>query len=130
MTEREEGIIFPNGVSSIISGEALHWRTPLTGLMIGASNSHANKSTSAITDSIPGLGPFNGSLSTKAGNSPSFFAQYDKRKLMVAGEYSREATDGSLGVPPLFTEPVAIDWRSWYAMASYKVTDKLSVRPL
>jgi hypothetical protein len=126
VVEREEGIIFPNGVSSIISGEALHWRTPLTGLMIGASNSHSNASTSAITDSIPDLGTFNGSLSAKGDNSPSFFGQYDKRKLMVAGEYSRQVTDGSYTVPPLFTLPVAIDWRSWYAMASYKVTDKLS----
>jgi hypothetical protein len=126
VVEREEGLLFTNGVSSVVSGEALHWRTPLAGLMIGASNSHSNASTSAITDSIAGLGTFNGSLSAKAGNSPSFFGQYDKSKLMVAGEYSRQVTDGSLRVPPLFTEPVAIDWRAWYAMASYKVTDKLS----
>jgi hypothetical protein len=126
VTEREEGVVLPNGLSSVTYGEALHWRTPLTGLMIGASNSYSNASVAALTDTIPGVGAFNGSLNSGASDEPVFFGQYEKNKLMVAGEYSRDAGHGSLVVPHLFTEPYGIDYRAWYAMASYKVTDKLS----
>jgi hypothetical protein len=95
--------------------------------MIGVSNNHSNSSKAAIADTIAGYGTFNGSLSSTANNEPVFFGQYEKKKLMVAGEYSRDATHGGLVVPPLFTEPYDIDYRAWYAMASYKATDKLSV---
>jgi hypothetical protein len=34
--QTESGLVLPNGIGGVIYGEALHWRTPLSGLMIGA----------------------------------------------------------------------------------------------
>ena len=47
LDQTEEGITLPNGLGGVTMGEALHWRTPLTGLMIGASN-YTDKTWSAI----------------------------------------------------------------------------------
>jgi hypothetical protein len=126
VSERESGIVLPNGVSQVVNGAALHWKAPLTGLMIGASISHTNKSSSSLTDTIAGYGTFNGTLASSLANQSQFFGRYEKEKLMFAGEYSRLPSHGAFQVPHLFTQPYNIDFRSWYGMASYKLTGKLT----
>lgn len=126
LSEREIGVVFPSGMNGVVYGSALHWRTPLPGFMVGASLSHDNLTNSAITDTIPGYGTFGGTAQTSAGNTPNYFAKYERQKLMIAGEYSRSPLLGMAQVPGLFTEALKIDYRSWYAMASYKLTEKLT----
>jgi len=127
----EEGIDLYNGISGPISGAALHWKTPVQGLMLGASIAHDNSWTGPFRDTyvIPS-GPEQGITITTPGqmvlskiNEPNYFGRYEKNKVMVAAEYQR--------VPLHLTlQPIApvqyLDFRSWYAMGSYKVTDKLS----
>jgi hypothetical protein len=127
LSSREAGIVFPNGFSGPIFGGALHWKTPVSGLMVGASDlKQPNWNNTQLTDTIPGYGTFSGIDNSHANNVPSFFARYEKKKVMVAGEDSRYASKGSLSVPGLFSETYRNDQRRWYAMASYKLSDKLT----
>jgi hypothetical protein len=126
LARRELGIVFPNGLSTVVTGATLHWKMPLPGLMIGASISRLNATTLALTDTIPGYGTFNGAAATNRDYIPDLFASYEKKKLVVAGEYSRTPSNATIQVPGLFSQPSRTDYRAWFAMASYKLTDKLT----
>jgi hypothetical protein len=127
VADRESGIVLPNGLNEVIYGGALHWRTPLPGLMLGASLSHGNLSNSALTDTIAGYGTFSGSIKIAADNNPRYFASYEKQKLMLAGEFSRSPIVATAQVPGVYSQVTRLDFRAWYAMASYKLTDKFTV---
>ena len=45
---------------------------------------------------------------------------------MVAAEYLRQPTKGTLTIPEVLTVGYRNDTRTWYGMASYKLTDKLT----
>jgi hypothetical protein len=125
ITQKEAGINLTNGVSGITSGEALRWRTPLSGLMVGASNTYDLTWKGPLTDNIPGYGTFSGTETVNPLDNPIVFGKYEKNKVMVAGEYSRVPSSGTVAVPGVFAAPFRGDQRSWYGMASYKITDKL-----
>lgn len=127
LSERELAIVFPNGMNYVIFGTTLRWRTPLPGLMIGASIGAGSRSTSAVNDTIPGYGTFNGTATVTDGMQPQYFARFEKQKLLVAGEFGRQPAIAALQMPGLFAENDRIDYRGWYGMASYKLTDKLSI---
>jgi hypothetical protein len=121
INSNEEGSTFPNGFTMTTYGGALHWRTPLAGLMIGASDIRNNQSNNTIE--INGLGQ--GTAITLPSNDPSVFAKYEKGKLMMAAEHMRLPTNIS-AVFPVFSEAERIDYQEWYAMATYKLTSKLT----
>jgi hypothetical protein len=129
---REEGISFPNGDSGTTAGGALHWKTPLPGLMLGASLNRDNRSGGALVDTyVVPAGPSQGVTITTTGtltlnpsDTPDFFGRYEKNRFMVAGEYERSA--GNLLLSGLSPIPDYYDIRPWYGMASYKLTDKLT----
>jgi len=123
VSQRETGLNLPNGLSGVTLGGALHWMTPISGLMIGASDGKDMKWVSTLT---AGGGALTGTESLKPFNLQSFFGRYEKNKLMVGGEWTRLPVQGALtftGVPNI---PVALDQRAWYSMATYKLTDKLT----
>jgi len=123
LAQTEAGLLLPNGVSGATYGAAVHWRTPLSGLMIGASDSKQSRWSPKIT---AGNGALTGTQSNAPFNEPNYFALYEKNKVMVAAEYGRiplSLTIQFVGLPPGYQR---IDARSWYAMASYKLTSKLS----
>jgi hypothetical protein len=123
VSQKESGINLPNGLSGAFYGAALHWNTPLRGLMIGISDSNQEKWSSTATT---GNGALTGAETLNPLNSPSYFARYEKNKIMVAGEYNRLPVSGEITFPGVPTTPISIDWRAWYGMASYKVTDKFT----
>jgi hypothetical protein len=123
LSQKESGLNLPNGLSGVTYGAALHWKTPLPGLIIGASNSKQNQWQSTLT---AGNGALTGTETLHPFNLPNYFAHYDKSKLMVAGEYSRLPVHVALVLPGLPTNLVHLDQRSWYGMASYKVTEKFA----
>ena len=123
VTQREEGLNLPNGLGGISTGAALHWKTPWSGLMVGASGSHSNDWHSVIT---AGGGALSGTESLHGTYTPSFFAKYEKDKVMLAAEYSRVSGSGGIVFPSVSNSPFVYDYRPWYVMASYKVTGKLS----
>jgi hypothetical protein len=127
----ESGITIPNGIGGPIYGVALHWKTPLRGLMLGASYGHNDNWSSTFVDTyVVPAGPSTGVTITTPGNyllsksnTPDFFGKYEKDKVMVAAEFQR--LSGSLlfqGLSPT----QKYDLRSWYAMGSYKLTGKLT----
>lgn len=130
LNQTEEGITLPNGLGGVTAGAALHWRTPLTGLMIGASNTTDTTWTAALSFTYPVEGipiAFPGTEVTNSLNSPALFAKYEKDKWMFAAEYSRLPVSGAITVPELETvEPFRVDQKAWYGMLSYKITDKLT----
>jgi hypothetical protein len=125
------------GVQQVVSaGTALHWRTPLSGLMAGASFSRTNKSSGAFNDTyVVPAGPSQGVTITTPGslvlspiNLPDYFARYEKdkpdgRRASTTGTAQRVAlSQWALSV----SGEIPTTERPWYAMATYKVTGKLT----
>jgi hypothetical protein len=111
-----------NGPTSALTfvtfGGALHWRTPIPGLMIGASDGKANQATVPLADGSESFAPW---------NNLSYFATYDWRRATVVWEWNRQASPGTLNLAGLPISSVSTDARGWYGMASYHVTGKLSM---
>jgi hypothetical protein len=117
---RDKGITLPNGATGPMYGGNLHWETPVRGLMIGASEDSEHTSGQAT------LAAFTGMLQATHFYQPYFYGQYDRKNLMFAAEYTRQAlnkTTTFVGGPTIF---VPKDQRAWYAMASYKLTSRLT----
>jgi hypothetical protein len=123
VNQREAGLNLPNGLSGVTIGGALHWKTPISGLMIGASDGRDEKWSSALT---AGGGALTGAETLNPFNLQSFFGRYEKNKLMVAGEWNRLPVQGALTFTGVPASPVNLDQRAWYGMATYKLTDKLT----
>lgn len=121
ISQKESGENLTNGLSGVIFGAALHWKTPVDGLMIGVSDNKQEHWSGAMTD-----GPYSGPETLDPMNIPSYFARYAKDKIMVAGEWTRLPVSGNVALAGLPDSPFRLDWRSWYGMASYKLTDKLT----
>lgn len=131
LDQTESGTALPNGLGGITTGAALHWRTPLKGLMIGASNASYNIWSAGIVQSVNVGGgvviPFPGTETLNRFNSPSFFAKYEKDKWMLAAEHYRLPVTYSVVVPTAGVNQVGhLNQQSWYGMVSYKVTDKFT----
>jgi hypothetical protein len=119
---REAGMNLPNGLSGTNIGAALHWKTPLTGLMIGGSDIRRPAWSSPLT-----LGTLTGTMTPKAFNEWAAFGIFEKNKVMIAGEYNRLDPPITLNFPSAsLIIPFPVDKRQWYGMASYKVTGKLT----
>jgi hypothetical protein len=130
LNQTENGIALPNGIGGVTTGEALHWRTPISGLMIGASDYIDNIWSSNMTLTVPVEGipvAFPGTETLNRFNSQSFFAKYEKDKWLVAAEHTRLPVSGAIVVPAIaYNDPIRVDFESWYAMVSYKLTSKLT----
>ncbi|MGD0735664.1 MAG: hypothetical protein ABR976_10975 [Terracidiphilus sp.] len=101
----------------VIYGGALHWLTPFKGFMIGASDTRANQASVVLTGGSESFAPW---------NNLSYFAKYEKDRVMVAYEWNRQAGPGTLNLAGQPASSVSSDPRAWYGMTSYKVTSKLS----
>jgi hypothetical protein len=123
LSQQESGLNAVNGLNEVIIGGALHWRTPLTGLMLGASDSKSNASKVALTTDN---GAVTGSETISEFNEPNFFGRYEKNKFMVAGEYNRIPVAATIQFPGPPPPKDALDLRAWYGMASYRLTAKLT----
>jgi len=113
------GIGVPNGLTGPMYGGALRYHTPIPGLMVGASEDSEHVQ-GPIT-----LATFSGTLYGSHFLQPSFFSQYDRKRLLVAGEYTRQALKNTLAFTNGPTIIAPRDQRDWYAMATYKVVNKL-----
>jgi len=121
--QAEAGFNLPHGIEGPIYGGALHWKTPLPGLMVGAPYLTDTRWSAAYTASRAAA---SGTQTLAANSQPNYFALYEKDKLMVAYEYSRSWGDTSTQFPGAPASFLRNDDRSWYAMASYKITGKFT----
>ena len=118
----EDGFTFPNGLTTVKSGGALHWKTPLSGLMVGASLISRDHERGTLD-----AGSATGKLLPNRRTEPDYFAKYEKDKLMVAAEINRIPVSATLQLGPGPGSPSRFDFRGGFAMATYKVTGKLTV---
>jgi hypothetical protein len=125
VSEAEAGYSLPNDIHGALYGGALHWKTPLRGLMIGASDL-TDETWSAVQAFNSGTATQTGSYTLPANSQPNYFAKYEKNKTMVAFEYERGWGNETNAFPD--TPPLALrnDDRSLYAMATYKLTAKFT----
>jgi hypothetical protein len=131
LADAEKGIVAPNGVSGTTYGAGLRWHTPLAGLTVGSAVAENNTKTGSVNDTTSKGLMYTGTLIRTGFFSPDFYAQYEKNKIMVAAEFARKPysemiplTGGPAPIPTI--NKVSTDQRLWYAMASYRVTDKIS----
>jgi hypothetical protein len=101
----------------VIYGGALHWLTPIQGVMVGASDTKANQGTATLAGGSETFAPW---------NNLSYFAKYEKNKLLIAFEWNRQAGPGILNLDGQPASSVSSDPRAWYGMASYKLSTKFS----
>ena len=136
---RDQGFSILNGMTGATYGGALHWLTPLPGLMVGVSDFKDTLWTPAITYTIPpavsaltGIpagAVFAGVNDLFPLNEPSYFGRYERGRFMLAAEHMRlPALMEAMLTQPMALPPITrrMDQRSWYGMFSYKVTDKFS----
>jgi len=121
--EEDSGVSLPNGWGGTMYGTTLNWKTPVHGLMVGVSNIvfPTTWSSEAVSGGVVGA------QTTPPSTSQWYFARYDKRKVMVAGEWSRQQYQGATTFPGSDPSTFRSDPRTWYVMASYKITSKLTV---
>jgi hypothetical protein len=117
---REGGSALPNGLSGRCVGAALHWKTPLSGLMVGASDIKKPDWSSKLTK-----GSTVGTMDVRGFNNWATFAIYEKNKIMIAGEYGRLYPHITMNFPG---QAILLprNKKQLYGMASYKITDKLT----
>ena len=74
--------------------------------------------------------PLTGTFTINPLNIYNVFGRYEKNKVMVAAEYSRLPATVPIVLTSALTgtipDTVKTDQRSWYGMASYKVTNKFT----
>ncbi|KAA6457224.1 hypothetical protein DYQ86_23110 [Acidobacteria bacterium AB60] len=134
VNQKREGLGLNGPLMTPFFGGALHWRTPLPGLMVGASDSRYQSSSQGLANG--------GTENFLPYNIEDYFAQYTHKKLMLAFELNRQAQETTIS--PAQSAAVAVDFikrfsqspapavssraddRDWYGMATYKFNDKLS----
>jgi hypothetical protein len=124
VNQLEAGFNLPNDIKGPLYGGALHWRTPVSGLMVGASALKDNTWNAVYTANN---GALQGTETLLANTQPNFFAIYEKNKIMVASEYTRSWGDQLVQFPDTPDSYARNDDRGWYAMASYKITPKFTL---
>jgi hypothetical protein len=117
---KDYGLTMTNPLTMPVFGGKVDWRTPLTGLDVGASESAEQTSGSFLYGQIPGR------FNTPRFFVPDFFGKYERNKLMVSGEYSRVSLHSILNFTGLYQTTTLIDQRAFYAMASYRLATRLT----
>jgi hypothetical protein len=123
ISQLEAGFNLPNDIKGPLYGGALHWRTPISGLMVGASALKDNTWNALYTANN---GALQGTETLLANTQPNFFGIYEKNKIMVASEYSRSWGNQLVQFPGTPDSYARNDDRGWYTMASYKITSKFT----
>lgn len=107
-------------------GFDLRWKTPLRGLLVGASQ---------MNQDVTGKGRFINPIDPSAGFVPfsevsktdrirQFYAEYDVGKLRIDSEYRRFTHDGVINRSLLET---VVGVRGWYVSGAYRVARRLDL---
>jgi hypothetical protein len=131
LAQREAGTTLVNGLSGTALGAALRWWLPLEGhaLMFGASeNYNAQKSGPVVNTPLTGASQTttNGTETVTPFSQPSLFAKYEHNKVMFAGEAYKVSAHQIVALTGKPASTTINDNRSWYGMASYKLTSGLT----
>ncbi|MDP9038922.1 MAG: hypothetical protein M3O02_06550 [Acidobacteriota bacterium] len=119
---RDNGLSFPNGLTSRVGGLTFRWVTPIPGLTAGANASRENP-RGAVQVTQVGL---QGEFSAKHLHPYTLFVSYERKRAFVGGEYNRTTSNPTIAFTGFPARPGKVDQRSFYVMASYKLTEKLT----
>jgi hypothetical protein len=119
----ESGLSLPNGLNLPVFGAALHWRTPLPGLMLGISDFRVKPMTTLI---VAGGGALSGTEDIAPFSQPNYFGQYEHGRWMAAAEWTRLPITAKVTLSPYPPQFQGFDALAWYAMATFKVTGRLT----
>jgi hypothetical protein len=117
--------IYYSHIGGLQYGGDLRWRTPLSGLMIGASR---------MNEKITGEGTFRNPIQPDAGLIPysegakpdwanQFYGEYTRGKLRIDSEYRRYVRDQL--IQTLALENLT-DVRGWYVSGAYRISKRLA----
>jgi hypothetical protein len=114
-----------NDLGGLQYGADLRWKLPIRGLLVGLSR--IDQDISAHGKMLDYFNPRNGIVpyfeSSKADWSNQFFAEYERGRFRVDGEYRRYVHDQII----LNNTSVDLsDVRGWYISGTYRLTRKLS----
>jgi hypothetical protein len=110
----DAGLTFKNPPGGKTYGGDLRWQSPLTGLILGASE---------LVQALDGTSP-TGGLHVPPAPVIAEYGQFSRGRFYVAGEYRRQTTDVTLTFGSV-AYPAPSDERIWYAMGSYRLAKKL-----
>ncbi|MGD0790303.1 MAG: hypothetical protein ABR920_00915 [Terriglobales bacterium] len=110
----DAGLVFTTAPGGKVYGGDLRWEAPLKGLTLGST---------AHIEALDGTAPA-GSIHVPPFQINAEYAQFQKGKFYFAGEYWRVPLNAILTIGPAVI-PVPVDARSWYAMGSYRFSEKL-----
>lgn len=119
-TFRDNGLLLPHGFAGPIYGGTLDWSVPAKGLLVGVSRIFARNSGAISAGSLQGTVK-NGPITL-----PIYFARYERRRLMVAGEYDQIMLHSLIAFQGGPNTDTPLDERNWYVMATYKPLPKLT----
>jgi hypothetical protein len=126
LAQSTAGYTVPFGIQGPMFGAALRWRTPLRGLMAGASDITTETWSGQVNDNNDSV---LGTETLAKNSTPDYFAQFERGKAMVAYEYCRNWSHTTVVLPgePAVAQSLSgrQDPREWYAMASYQITPKV-----
>jgi len=112
--------MLPNGAQGPVYGATLRWQTPIDALMFGVSYDIEHPSGQIDSNTLEGT------FRTSRLKVPYFFGKYEASTLMLAGEYRRLPATSTVQLPGLPASITPTDQRSFYVMATYKISRKLS----
>lgn len=110
----DAGVLFTTAPGGKTYGGDLRWAAPWKGFLVGFS-----PMALAENGAAPG-----GSLHVPPFVMTAQYAQYTRGKFYLGGEYDRAPFNEVLTVGRT-TIPMPMDLRSWYVMASYRLTRKI-----
>jgi hypothetical protein len=119
---RELGLDLPEGLRGGYFGGTLRWKTPISGLLVGAADTWKSDWQSKVVLINAAL---TGKETVRAFNLPNYFLSYSHGKFEAAAECTRVhpvILDAFPGLSPI---TIRVDTRAWYVLGSYKVTKKL-----
>jgi hypothetical protein len=111
-----------------IFGGDLRWKTPLKGVLAGASFMNQHPSGSGIGNPSGPLGGVAFRQDSKKREISQFYVQYLVKGLHVDGEYHRDYRDQTISVPAI-NQLSDVQWnaRSWYISGAYRLSHRVEV---
>lgn len=109
----ESGLVFTTSPGGRAYGGDLRWEAPVKGLSVGSS---------ADVQAVDGAA-VDGSVHSPPILSSAQYAEFNRGKIHLAGEYDRVPVNATLTIGSA-VYPFTVDSRSWFVMGSYRITQK------
>jgi hypothetical protein len=111
---RESGLTFATTPGGKTPGIDLRWKTPLKGLLVGASSQRIDATGVLV----------NGTFRQAPSYFNTYYTQYSAGKVYGAYQYARSVVHSDVEITGTPSQLSTDDSRTWFVMAGYHFTDK------